>query len=367
MSKVQETVLEIDLNALKHNFKYIKSKLNNNTKILAVVKAFGYGTDACEIAKYLEKLKIDYLAVAYTKEGVALRDAGIKTPILILHPQTTTFKTIIERCLEPNLYSKRVLDAFVAIAEAEHQKNYPIHIKFNTGLNRLGFKEDAISFIISKIKSTTSIKITSVFSHLIASEDLNEQSFSDQQIVAFKNITKCLFDQLGYKPMLHILNTSGILNYPEAQFDMVRSGIGLYGFGNNDTDTKMLQNVASLKSIISQIHHIKKGESVGYNKAFVADRTTKTATIPIGHADGIHRAFGNGKGFVTIKGKKASIVGNVCMDMLMVNITNIDCKEGDEVILFDNQKTVNELAENINSISYEIITAISQRVKRIVK
>jgi alanine racemase len=367
MSKVQETVLEIDLNALKHNFEYLKSKLHKNTKILAVVKAFGYGTDACEIAKYLENLKVDYLAVAYTKEGVSLRDAGIKTPILVLHPQIIDFKTIIERCLEPNLYSKRVLDAFVTIAETNRQKNYPIHIKFNTGLNRLGFKEDAIPYIVSKIKSTPSIKITSIFSHLVASEDLNEQLFSNQQIITFKNITKQFLGQLSYKPILHMLNTSGILNYPEAQFDMVRAGIGLYGFGNNDVDTKMLQNVASLKSIISQIHHIKKGESVGYNKAFIADHTIKTATIPIGHADGIHRAFGNGKGYVTINGKKASIVGNVCMDMLMVNITGIDCNEGDEVVLFDNQKTVNELAKNINSISYEILTAISQRIKRIVK
>jgi len=367
MSKVQETVLEIDLNALKYNFEYIKSKLHSNTKILAVVKAFGYGTDACEIANYLEKLKVDYLAVAYTKEGVALRDAGINTPILVLHPQIIDFKTIIERCLEPNLYSKRVLDVFVSIAEVEHQKNYPVHLKFNTGLNRLGFKEDAISYIVSKIKNTSSIKIVSVFSHLVASEDLSEQLFSDQQIRAFKNIAERISNQLSYKPLLHMLNTSGILNYPKAQFDMVRVGIGLYGFGNNDVDTKKLQNVASLKSVISQIHDIEKGASVGYNKAFIADKAIKTATIPIGHADGIHRAFGNGKGFVMINGEKASIVGNVCMDMLMVNITDIDCDEGDEVIIFNNQKTVNELAKNINSISYEILTAISQRVKRIVK
>ncbi len=367
MSKTQETVLEIDLDALKHNFEYLKSKIYNNTKILAVVKAFGYGTDACEIAKCLEYLKVDYLAVAYTKEGVTLRDAGIKTPILVLHPQITDFKTIIENYLDPNLYSKRVLNAFVAVAEGEHQKNYPVHIKFNTGLNRLGFKEDALPYIIAKIKSTTSIKIVSVFSHLVASEDLNEVAFSKQQINSFKKIATQVIDQLNYRPLLHMLNTSGILNYPEAQFDMVRAGIGLYGFGNNETDTKKLLNVASLKSIISQIHHIKKGESVGYNKAFIAGHTIKTATIPIGHADGIHRAFGNGKGFVTIKGKKASIVGNVCMDMLMVNISDIDCNEGDEVILFNSQEMVNELAKNINSIPYEVLTAISQRVKRIVK
>ncbi len=367
MSKIQETVLEIDLNALKHNFEYLKSKLHNNTKILAVVKAFGYGTDACEIASYLENLNVDYFVVAYTKEGVALRDAGIKTPILVLHPQPVNFETLIEKCLEPSLYNVRVLTRFLAIAKKKKQDSYPIHLKFNTGLNRLGFWKNDIDTIIKKLIDTPQVKVTSIFSHLAASEDINEKEFTLKQIQSFKRIAKEFKRKIGYTIMLHQLNTSGILNYPEAQLDMVRVGIGLYGFGNNDADTKMLQNVASLKSIISQIHHIEKGESVGYNKAFIANHPTRTATIPIGHADGVHRAFGNGKGFVTIKGKKAPIVGNVCMDMMMVNITDINCNEGDEVILFDNQKTVNELAKNINSISYEILTAISQRVKRIVK
>ncbi len=367
MSNVQETVLEIDLNALKHNFEYIKSKLDNNTKILAVVKAFGYGTDACEIANCLETLKVDYLAVAYTKEGVALRDAGIKTPILVLHPQPINFEVLIERCLEPSLYNTRVLHAFLAIAKKKKQHHYPIHLKFNTGLNRLGFLKKDIDSITEKLLNASQVKVISIFSHLAASEDKNEKEFTLQQIQSFKTIAKEFKDKIGYTFLVHQLNTSGVLNYPEAQYDMVRCGIGLYGYGNNDIDTKKLKNVASLKSIISQIHHIEKGESVGYNKAFIADQTTKTATIPIGHADGIHRAFGNGKGYVTINGKKAFIVGNVCMDMLMVNITGIDCVEGDEVIIFDNQKTVNDLAKSINSISYEILTAISQRIKRIVK
>lgn len=367
MSDIQETVLEIDLNALKHNFKYLKSKINSTTKFLAVVKAFGYGTDACIIANYLEKLKVDYFAVAYTKEGVALRNAGIKKPILVLHPQIIDFKIIIEHCLEPNLYSKRIFNAFINIAEKEQQKNYPIHIKFNTGLNRLGFNFSDIGFITLKVNNSPWVKVSSVFSHLVASEDLNERNFSLKQIALFKKISNLFSSKIGYTPILHMLNTSGILNYPEAQFDMVRSGIGLYGFANNDIETKKLQNVASLKSIISQIHHIKKGESVGYNKAFIAENNIKTATLPIGHADGIHRAFGNGNGFVTIKGKKALIIGNVCMDMLMVNITGIDCHEGDEVIVFDNQKTVNQLASNIHSISYEILTSISQRIRRVVK
>jgi alanine racemase len=367
MSKIQETVLEIDLKALKHNLEYIKSKINNNTKILAVVKAFGYGTDAVKVAQYLEVHKVDYLAVAYVKEGVALRDSGIETPILVLHPQPVNFEILIDHCLEPNLYTPRVLNEFLEIAKKKKQNDYPIHIKFNTGLNRLGFGENDVDDITNKLAAAPQVKVKSIFSHLAASEDKNEKEFTLQQIRSFTGIAKEFTRKIGYKPMLHQLNTSGILNYPEAQFDMVRCGIGLYGFGNDPSFTKHLKLVASLKSIISQVHLIGPNESVGYNRAYKANEFTKTATIPIGHADGIHRAFGNGKGYVTIKGKKASIVGNVCMDMLMVNVTNIDCKEGDEVVIFDTQETVNALAERINTISYEILTAISQRVKRIVK
>ena len=367
MSNIQETVLEIDLKALKHNFEYLKSKLNKMTKMLAVVKAFGYGTDACEIAIFLEKLGLDYFAVAYTNEGVALRKAGVKTPILVLHPQPANFKILIDNHLEPSLYSFRVLNAFIDIAEKEQQYKYPVHLKFNTGLNRLGFLQDDIDSVTKKLVNTPQIKVISIFSHLAASEDANELVFTGGQIRLFKEIATNFKQKIDYPIMLHQLNTSGVINYPEAQFDMVRCGIGLYGFANNTTDTRNLQNVASLKSVISQIHSIEKGKTVGYNMSFKATKTTKTATIPIGHADGIHRAFGNGKGYVTIHGKKAPIIGNVCMDMIMINITNIDCKEGDTVVIFDSQKAVNELAKNINSISYEVLTAISQRVQRIVK
>ncbi|MDY7396536.1 alanine racemase [Aureibaculum sp. 2210JD6-5] len=367
MSETQETVLEIDLKALQHNFEYLKSKLHKNTKTLAVVKAFGYGTDACIVAKHLEKLKVDYFAVAYAKEGVALRGAGIKTPILVLHPQIIDFKDIIKYCLEPNLYSKRTLEAFIKVAESENQKYYPTHIKFNTGLNRLGFNSNEIDSIIEKTNKTKSIKIASIFSHLVASEDLKEKDFSEQQIRTFKDIINKVKLKIDYSPLFHMTNTSGVLNFPNAHFDMVRIGIGLYGFANDEKLTKNLKNVASLKSIISQIHTIEKGQSVGYNRAFKANKNIKTATIPIGHADGIHRAFGNGKASVKINGAKAPIVGNVCMDMLMVNISEIDCEEGDEVIIFNDQKTINEWADIIKSIPYEILTTISQRVKRIVK
>ncbi|MGB6268656.1 MAG: alanine racemase [Olleya sp.] len=365
MAKAQETVLEIDLKALKHNVEFLKSKLSTNTKFLAVVKAFAYGSDAVEVAKYLQDLKVDYFAVAYAYEGVALRDAGITTPILVLHPQPVSFDTIIERCLEPSLYSQRVLDLFIACAERHKQSNYPIHLKFNTGLNRLGFSEEAIPQIFERLSKTESITVRSLFSHLAASEDLDEKQFTLKQIETFKSIANQFHQKLDYKPFLHQCNTSGIINYPEAHFDMVRSGIGLYGFGNDPKVNKYLKPIATLKTTISQIHIIKKGNSLGYNRKFIAKEDTKTATLPIGHADGLKRQYGNGNGFVTINNQKASILGNVCMDMIMVDVTNINCKEGDEVVVFDQTHTAETLAENVNSISYELLTAISQRVKRV--
>ncbi|WP_400075612.1 alanine racemase [Winogradskyella sp. R77965] len=364
MSKAQETVLEIDLGALTHNFNYLKSKLQPKTKFLAVVKAFAYGSDAIAIAKHLQKLNVDYLAVAYTKEGVALRDAGITIPILVLHPQSINFETLIDRCLEPSLYSKHVLNEFIKVAEVKSQTDYPVHIKFNTGLNRLGFWKNDVDSIVSKLKDTDAVIAKSIFSHLAASEDVNELEFTTTQIETFKTISKVFESKVDYKPWLHLCNTSGVINYTEAHFDMVRCGIGLYGFGNSVKEDENLKPIASLKSVISQIHNIEKNETVGYNRAYKAKGFEKTATIPIGHADGVGRIYGNGKGFVIINGKKAPIIGNVCMDMIMVNISDIDCREGDEVIIFNSAYKASNLAESANTISYEILTAISQRVKR---
>ena len=366
MPKAQETILEIDLKALKHNFEFLKSKLQPETKFLAVVKAFSYGNDANAIANYMQELNADYFAVAYVSEGVALRDAGVTKPILVLHPQSINFKTLIERCLEPSIYNSKILNEFIAVATQERQTHYPIHLKFNTGLNRLGFSEHEVNTTLSSIKSTTSVKVKSLFSHLAASEDLNEREFSLNQILAFKSISEKIITGLGYAPIKHMCNTSGILNYPEAHFDMVRSGIGLYGFGNSEKEDANFKPIAALKSVISQIHHLKKGDSVGYNMAFKTETVQSTATIPIGHADGIGRQYGNGKGYVIINNRVAPIVGNVCMDMLMVNVTNIPCNEGDEVILFDATHPAHQFAKTAHTISYEIITAISQRVKRII-
>lgn len=366
MSKTTETTLEINLDALTHNYHYLRSKLNEHTKLLAVVKAYAYGGEPTSIAQHLEGLGVDYFAVAYAQEGAILRDAGITTPILVLHPLPDNFDLLVERCLEPSLYSQNMLDTFIAFTEKKHQTDYPIHLKFNTGLNRLGFTETDVSVILKKVALTKAIKVRSLLSHLAASEDASETVFTKNQIACFDKISETLKSKLPQPFYLHILNTSGIINFPEAQYDMVRTGIGLYGYGNEAQIDKELQPVFTLKTVISQIHTLQKGATVGYSRAFKVDALTRIATLPLGHADGISRAYGNGVGWVTVHGKKAPIAGNVCMDMIMVNVTGIDCKEGDEVTVFGSNPDANALANAIGSISYELLTAISQRVKRTV-
>jgi len=366
MSNYGETVLEIDLKALAHNYAYLRSRLLPETKFLAVVKAFAYGSAVEKIALKLQDLGVDYFAVAYVNEGVTLRDLGITKPILVLHPQPVNFKTIIARCLEPSIYTPNILKQFLEIAKAENQKDYPVHLKFNTGLNRLGFSENDIDFIAATLHGRKELKVSSLFSHLAASEDLKEEKFTINQIERFKDITLKLHSKLDYAPFQHLLNTSGILNYPQAQFHMVRSGIGLYGYGNDARVDSELKPVASLKTIISQIHQLAPKESVGYNRAFFSETSRTIATLPLGHADGIGRQYGNGKTYVQIKGEKAFIVGNVCMDMIMIDITDIDCKEGDEVVVFGPELSAQHFAEKANTISYELLTAISTRVKRVI-
>ncbi|WP_405251093.1 alanine racemase [Dokdonia sp. Asnod3-C12] len=360
------TRLEIDLAALRHNYSYLRKKVAPSVKMMAVVKAFGYGSDAGAVAQELEMLGVDYFAVAYVSEGVALRDAGITTPILVLHPQPDTFDELIERCLEPSIYSTRMMELFTAFAKGKGQENYPIHLKFNTGLNRLGFLNTDVSWILDRLRENVSVKVASLFSHLVASEDPAEEEFTLNQILQFTNISKELLQALDYVPFMHMTNTSGVINYHRAHFDCVRIGIGLYGYGNNNEETKNLKPVARLKSVISQIHHIKAGQSIGYNRAYKATEEIVTATLPIGHADGISRSLGNGVGYVMIAGQKAPIVGNVCMDMVMVDITGIACKEGDDVEVFGETTSAETLAGEMQSISYELLTAIGQRVKRVI-
>lgn len=366
MSKIGETTLLIDLIALEHNYRFLKSRLAQETKFLAVVKAFAYGSDMITIAKKMESLGTDYFAVAYVKEGVLLRNAGIKSPILVLHPQPVNFGELIHHSLEPSIYSPKNLKLFLEIAKDKKQIDYPIHVKFNTGLNRLGFWENDVDYIVEFLRDRQELKVISVFSHLAASEDASEKAFSLIQIETFKKISDELNQKLGYAPFRHMLNTSGIINYPEAQFEMVRSGIGLYGYGNDKAIDAQLKPVAILKTIISQIHKIEPNESVGYNRAYKSDGYKITATLPLGHADGISRQYGNQKGHVLIKGRKAPIIGNVCMDMIMIDITDIDCKEGDEVVVFGQNQSAEDFAESANTISYEVLTAISPRVKRVI-
>lgn len=364
MSVIGETVLEIDLNALEYNYHYLRSKIPQQTKFLGVVKAFAYGSDSVKIAQKLVDLGVDYLAVAYVNEGVTLRKAGIEKPILVFHPQSGNFKTLVDHCLTPTLYSQFMLNNFVELAESLQQKDYPVHLNFNTGMNRLGFSASETGFITKKLQQTEAIKVDGIYSHFAASDDDNECEFTFHQLEKFINLSAEVVKNLDYKPLLHLCNTSGILNYPEAHFDMVRPGIGLYGYGNSAEEDKNLQPVGTLKTLISQIHQLEKGDSVGYNRKFFAKKPTKIATLPLGHADGLNRIYGHGKVNVSINGDLAPIVGNVCMDMVMVDITGIKCREGDEVIIFGKDKSAEKLANSAGTISYELITSISQRVKR---
>ncbi len=358
----QETIVEVNLNNLGHNLNFLKSNLNSRTMMMAVVKASAYGSDSIIISKYLEKKNIDYFAVAYCREGIHLRKAGIKTPILVLHPQTEDFENILNFNLEPSIYSFRILDFFLKASKSF--KNRAFQIKFNTGLNRLGFDEKDIEKLIIKLDNRLP---KFIFSHLGASDD-DKKDYTNNQIERFLAISK-KFDSLVNKPIKkHILNTSGILNFLDFQFDMVRSGIGLYGFGNHIRFKKSLRPVIALKTIISQKHEIQKGEYVGYNKGFKAKNATTIATLPIGHADGISRSYGHGKLRVLINGNLVPTIGNICMDMLMIDVTKIKCSEGDKVTIFDDKNfTADEMGNLAETISYEILTSISNRIKRVVK
>jgi alanine racemase len=363
--KTHETVLEINLNSISHNLSFYKSKLKPTTKMMVMVKAFGYGNGGFEIAKLLEHHKVDYLGVAFADEGISLKNAGIMLPIMVLNPEITSFSSIIQHKLEPEIYSLKGLNAFLQLAEQRKQKHFPIHIKLDTGMHRLGFEDENLDELISILKDNKFVIVKSILSHMATSDDLKYQEFAYFQIALFEKLSSKLMTELQIKPIRHLLNTSGISNFPQAQYDMVRLGIGLYGVSNDTEEQKYLENVGTLKSIISQIRTIQAGESVGYGRRFIADKPTKIATIPIGYADGISRHWGNGVGYVTINNQKATIVGSICMDMLMVDCSEINCKEGDAVIIFGESPTVAFMANQLQTIPYEILTSISQRVKRV--
>jgi alanine racemase len=303
--------------------------------------------------------------VAFADEGISLRLAGIDLPIMVLNPESTSFTAIIQHQLEPEIYSIKGLNAFLKIAEQKKLKNFPIHIKLDTGMHRLGFEEENLAELIAKLKDNKTVQVKSILSHLATSDEMKFIDFTLSQIKLFEKMSSILMEELQINPIRHLLNTSGISNFQQAQYDMVRLGIGLYGVSNDVEEQKLLENVGTLKSIISQIRTIDAGESVGYGRRFLADKPTKIATIPIGYADGISRHWGNGLGYVVIKNQKATIVGSICMDMLMVDITEIECKEGTEVIVFGESPSVSYMAKRLDTIPYEIMTSISQRVKRV--
>jgi alanine racemase len=323
---------------------------------MVMVKAFGYGNGGYEIAKLLEHHKVDYLGVAFADEGIELRKAGITTPIMVLNPENSSFRAMIAYDLEPEIYSISGLQAFLKIAQQQNISHYPIHIKLDTGMHRLGFEPHLISELCSMLKNNNFIKVKSIFSHLAASDDLQFDDFTQLQFQRFDAMFSELEKVVPSKPIRHILNTSGIFNYVDKQMEMVRLGIGLYGIGNSEHELHSLENVSTLKTIISQIRAVLPEESIGYSRRF---------RVSVGYADGIRRAWGNEKGFVTINNQKATILGSICMDMMMVDVTNINCSEGDEVIVFGTNPKITEIATTTGTISYEILTGISQRVKRI--
>ena len=359
-----DTTLEINLNAIIHNINVHKSLLKPNTKVCAMVKAYSYGLGGYEIAEFLQHHHIDYLGVAYADEGADLRKNGITTPILVMNPEQNSYESIIDYHLEPEIYNFRVLELFGNILDFKGLENYPIHIKIETGMHRLGFKEEEIDELIEKIKQYR-FKVASIFSHLSSADNPKEEAYTLKQFETFERISQKIIEKLGYQPIRHILNSAGIANYNDYQYDMVRIGIGMLGFSPNEKIQQELQNVVSFKTLISQVSEIKKGESIGYNRNFIAIKDTQIATIPVGYADGVSRLMGNEKGFLWIKNKKIPIVGNICMDMLMLNLKDLPAKEGEEVILFNSIPRLKNFAEYSQTIVYEVLTSISRRVKRI--
>lgn len=353
------TRLVLDAEALAHNYGVLRSKTAPGTALLGVVKAMAYGSDSLFVAQTLAQLGIDYLAVAYVPEGVALREAGIHTPILVLHPQLDQLDDLWKYCLEPSVYSFRILKALSA-----RKEQLPIHIKLNTGLNRLGFDRKDLAQLGDLLNQTPHLTRTGILSHLAASEDPEQDEYTRGQWAEFTAMSEELAEKTGGFTYRHLCNTSGILRFPEAHFNLVRSGIGLYGYPNDRAMEQEFIPFASLYTVISQIHDLKAGHGIGYNRAEVAKQPMKIATLPIGHADGISRIYGLGKGGVWINDQWAPIVGNVCMDMIMVNVSDIKCAEGDEVVVFDKKHRADQLAEGAGTISYELLTALSRRIKR---
>jgi alanine racemase len=365
-SKVHQTELEINLNAVANNLQQYQNLLEPKTKLMAMVKAFAYGSGGAEIANTLQFHKVDYLGVAYADEGTELRKAGITLPMMVMNAEKETFETLISNQLEPVIFSFTGLKQLDGFLNREGIRDYPVHLEIETGMNRLGFAIDEIEKLSIEIRSTPSFRIHSVFSHLAASEDPMQDEFTNRQFAQFSKACDLLHDKLGYTFLKHIANSAAILRHQQMQLDMVRLGIGLYGVDSAASGKLDLQPVATLKSTIAQIRHLKAGETVGYNRKGVIEKNSVIATVSIGYADGFTRKLGNGAGKIWVRGKLAPVIGTVCMDMTMIDVSDIPgVKQGDEVIIFGNEISIQDLANWAGTIPYEIMTTISQRVKRV--
>lgn len=363
--KIHLTVLEVRLQSLRHNLSQYRQLLHTNTKIMVMVKAAAYGSGAIEVARVLEKDRVDYLAVAYADEGIELREGGIELPIMVLNPEEAVIDAMIRYRLEPEIYSLTLLQQF-AQASRYQDGAFPIHIKFDTGMHRLGFEATDLPLLLQNLKNNPQLKIHTCLSHLAASEAPEHDEFSLRQIRQFEAMYQQLISAIGYQPIRHMLNSSGISRFPKHQMDMVRLGIGLYGIEANPDMQPKLRTVLQLKASVSQVKHLPKGETVGYGRKGRAEEDKKIATISIGYADGLWRAAGNGKFSVSIRGQLAPTIGNVCMDMCMVDVSHIpDVQIGDAVLIFGPQLPVHRLADALHTIPYEILTSISGRVRRI--
>ena len=362
--QVHQTVLEINLDAVAHNLNEFRRHLSNNTRIMVMVKAFAYGAGSSEIANLLEYHRVDYLAVAYADEGVDLRESGgVTLPIMVMSPESSAFDLMIRYNLEPEVFSLSLLRKFSDIASRNGLVDYPVHIKIDSGMHRLGFLPDETVELISLLKSSESLKVVSIFSHLAASEDPEFDSFTRKQVAVFQIAADSIEMALGYTVMRHILNSSGIVRFPDYQFDMVRPGIGIYGIGNFGNFN--LRPAGRFITRISQIKRIPAGEPVGYGCADVSDQERIIAILPVGYADGFNRKLGNRNGSLFIKNTRVPLIGNVCMDMCMADITTLQASEGDEAEIFGDNIRVEEIAEKCGTIPYEILTSIPSRVKRI--
>ena len=361
--KVHETILEVNLSAIVHNFNVYRSKLKPETKMVCMVKASGYGVGSYELAKTLQEHHCDYLAVAVADEGAALRKEGITIPIIVMNPEFSSFNTLFEYNLEPEVYSFRLLNAMIRETERRGIIAYPVHVKIDTGMHRLGFQPDEVIALCERLKTQSGVRVRSVFSHLVGSDSYVFDDFTHEQIEKFQHAAAVLEEGLEHKVIKHILNTGGIERFTEYQMDMVRLGIGLYGV--SASGMAGLQTVSTLKTTILQIQHVPAGDSIGYSRRSYVNRDSRIAIIPIGYADGLDRHFSNGHGEVVVRGKRCPIIGNICMDACMVDVTDCDAEEGDSVIVFGKELPVEELSDRLKTIPYEILTSVSPRVKRI--